>query len=87
MRERQREAELAYHNREKDLRSALGYSVWADKKDDELKKKIEANRCNTTFQCKANILAFDARKAEEEIQKRREERELRKEDRRAMAKV
>lgn len=49
MRERQREAELAYHNREKDLRSALGYSVWADKKDDELRKKIEANRCNTNF--------------------------------------
>lgn len=45
MRERQREAEKAYHGREKDLRSAIGYTAWADKKDEELKKKAESSRC------------------------------------------
>jgi hypothetical protein len=45
MRERQREAELAYRNREQDLRNNIGFSAWSEQKDEERRKKIESNRC------------------------------------------
>ncbi len=47
MRERQREAELAYLKREQELRSNIGFSAWAEQKDEERKKKIESNRCTS----------------------------------------
>eukprot|EP01127_Copromyxa_protea_P003327 TRINITY_DN13158_c0_g1_i1.p1 TRINITY_DN13158_c0_g1~~TRINITY_DN13158_c0_g1_i1.p1 ORF type:complete len:299 (+),score=99.25 TRINITY_DN13158_c0_g1_i1:22-897(+) len=72
MRERQREAELAYHKREADLRANIGYSTWAERKDEERQKKIQASR------------GFDLSKAEQELEKKKLERELRREDIRAM---
>jgi len=74
IRERQKEVERSFQKREKEQREQMGSSAWSDKKDEELKRKIEKNR------------QFDVNQAEEDLRKRREERELRREDRRALAK-
>eukprot|EP01126_Amoeba_proteus_P024931 TRINITY_DN2498_c0_g1_i2.p1 TRINITY_DN2498_c0_g1~~TRINITY_DN2498_c0_g1_i2.p1 ORF type:complete len:251 (-),score=67.48 TRINITY_DN2498_c0_g1_i2:48-800(-) len=72
MRERQKEAEKMYHGREKQARDMIGYTAWSEKNEEERQKKSSKDK------------AFGLTKTEEDLQKLREERELRKEERRAL---
>lgn len=79
LRERQREAEKAYHQREKELREAIGYTAWAEKKDLEVQKRVEANRrmlCLCLFslfrvRCEASWRGNKEKKGGKRIEERR----------------